>query len=81
LITVKVRLLASLRRYLPAGSSGDRAEVVLPDSATVSDLVVKLGIPSGRAAMVMSGDERLDETSVLREGQEVSLLPPLAGGA
>jgi len=54
--------------------------VELPDGATIADLIASLRIPPGHAAMMVSGDEHLGTSSVLRDGQEIHLFPPLAGG-
>lgn len=77
---VKVKLNASLRRFLPAGTAGNVAEVELPDGATVDDVITSLGIPDGHARMAVSDNEQLEPTTQLRDGQEVALFPPLAGG-
>ncbi len=78
---VQVKLFASLRKYHPAGESHDSAAIELPTGATVADLVARLGIPPTHAGMVISGDEKLAPQAPLVDGQEVILLPPIAGGA
>ena len=78
---VTVRLHASLRRYMPAGSNGIAAVVELPADGTVADVISRLGIPAGHTKMMVSGDEQLDLATVLRDGQELNLFPPLAGGS
>jgi molybdopterin converting factor small subunit len=77
---VTVRLHATLRKYLPAGADGNAVSVELSPGATVADAVARLGIPPDHAKMMVSGGEHLERTSVLRDGQEVNLFPPLAGG-
>jgi molybdopterin synthase sulfur carrier subunit len=78
---ITVSLHASLMKFLPAGSSGRAAVLEVPDGATVADVISRLGIPSGHTKMMVSGDEHLELTTALRDGQELSLFPPLAGGA
>lgn len=78
---ITVNLHASLIRFLPAGSSGRTAVLEMPDAATVADVVNRLGIPAGHTKMMVSGDEHLELTTALRDGQELSLFPPLAGGS
>ncbi len=76
---VEVRLHAILKQWAPPGSEGAVC-VELPQGATVGDLIARLGIPARHAAMILSGDESLDASAVLRDGQEVHVFPPLAGG-
>lgn len=77
---VTVNLHASLIRYLPSGSTGRAAVLDVPDGATVAAVISRLGIPAGHTKMMVSGDDHLELTTVLRDGQEVNLFPPLAGG-
>jgi molybdopterin converting factor small subunit len=77
---IRVKLHGMLRRYLPAGSNDNAAVLELPPGATVADAISTLGIPPDHTKMMVSGDEHVETTTVLRDGQEVSLFPPLAGG-
>jgi sulfur carrier protein ThiS len=78
---VRIRLHGTLRKYLPQGSTGNLGTVDVPEGARIADLLAQLGIPAEHAKMLVSGDEQLDGSAVLREGQEVNVFPPLAGGA
>jgi len=78
---VTVRLHGTLRKYLPAGSADNMIVVEVAEGATVADVVTRLGIPSNHAKIMVSGHEHLEPMSVLQDGQEVNLFPPLAGGA
>lgn len=77
---ITVKLHGTLRKYLPAGSRDNFTVVDVPAGATIADVVHRLGIPPNHTKMMVSGDEHLEATSVLRDGQEVNLFPPLAGG-
>jgi molybdopterin converting factor small subunit len=77
---VHVKLFASLRKYVPAGTGGERLIVELPEGALVSDAIAQLGIPAEHARMIVSNDTQLEATAPLRDGQEINLFPPLAGG-
>lgn len=79
-MTVRVKLHAILRKFLPADASDNTAVLELAAGATVSDAIARLGIPPKHARMLVSGDDYLTPDSPLREGQEVSVFPPLAGG-
>jgi MoaE-MoaD fusion protein len=73
---VSVRLFAALRER--AGS--DRVEVELPDGATVSDLLVAMGV-APRSCVVAINREYAGEGEPVRAGDEVALVPPVSGGA
>jgi len=78
---VRVKLNASLRKFLPPGVPENVTQIDLPDGATVADAIDSLGIPRDHARIAVSGAEQLEMSSGLRDGQEVSLFPPLAGGS
>jgi molybdopterin converting factor small subunit len=81
-MTVTVRVFAQFAEML----GGDRFSVELPASATVSDVVAYLreSIPNGhllpRGPLVAVNLEHVHGDRVLQDGDEVALLPPLAGG-
>ena len=77
---ITVHLHAILRKYLPPGSNGN-AMLDMPEGTTVADVIRHLGIPQGHTKMMVCGDEYLELASMLRDGQEINLFPPLAGGA
>jgi sulfur carrier protein ThiS len=79
-MTARVKLHAILRKYLPPDAVDYTAVVELPDGATVADAIAKLGIPPTHAKMLVSGDDYLEPDTVLRDGQEVNVFPPIAGG-
>ena len=74
------------------GPSGGRATVSLPEGATLADLVSHLGIDRrlgyeasdvvARAGwqVMVSGKYEPDMGRVLQAGDEVRILPPVAGG-
>ena len=78
---ITAKLHGTLRKYLPAGSQGNATVVEVSDGATVAEVVGRLSIPQDHARMFVSGDEHLEATSVLHDGQELNIFPPLAGGA
>ena len=80
-MTVRVKLHAILRKFLPSDARDNTVVMELSDGATVSDVIARLGIPANHASMLVSGDDYLEPETPLRDGQEVSIFPPLAGGA
>jgi molybdopterin converting factor small subunit len=78
---VRVKLHAILRKFLPPDARDNTVVMELSDGATVSDVIARLRIPANHASMLVSGDDYLEPETPLRDGQEVSIFPPLAGGA
>jgi molybdopterin converting factor small subunit len=77
---ITVRLHAVLRRHLPAGSEGDAVILEVGEGTTAQQVIEQLGIPAKHAGMLVCGDEFLEGTSALQDGQELNVFPPMAGG-
>ena len=75
---VKVELQAYLEQYSPNGQ--DLFDYEVPDGARVQDLVVKLGMPAELASVIIVGNTNADPSYALKEGDRVTVIPPLAGG-
>ena len=75
---VKVELQAYLEQYSPNGN--DIFDYEVPEGARVQDLVVKLGMPAELASVIIVGNTNADPSHELKEGDRVTLIPPLAGG-
>ncbi len=78
-ITITVKLFAMLKKYVPAGSSGG-VSLSLPSGSTVQDAVDALKIPREQAGLLVAGDIYVEVKTVLEDGLELSIFPPLAGG-
>ena len=75
---VKVELQAYLEQYSPNGN--DLFDYELPEGASVGDLVARLGMPPDLASVIIVSDQNTDPSHTLKEGDRVTLIPPLAGG-
>ena len=79
-ICVHVRLFASYRE----AARTSRLDLALPDGARVSDLIHQLAadLPSLLAArgMVAVNHTYVGADTLLRDGDEVALIPPVSGG-
>ena len=75
-MVVTVRLFAGLRER--AGS--DRVRVELPDGARVADLLAAMEV-APRSCVVAINREYADAGTLVREDDEVALVPPVSGGA
>jgi sulfur-carrier protein len=78
-VTISVKLFATLKRYLPAGSQ-DGFSLSLPSGATVQDAINALHIPPEQAGMLVAGDSYIEKEAPLTEGLQLNIFPPLAGG-
>jgi len=84
-VRVHVRLFASLRDRFPAEARG-RGDIDLADGATLSDLIGRLEIPDRLAQMVLVDGQQAPRKNgervawELRDGQTVSIFPPVSGG-
>ena len=54
--------------------------VPVDEAATVADLCESVGLPAGVAGLVLVNGVHADAATPLRDGDEVSLFPPVGGG-
>lgn len=69
-----------MRTYLPAETSGNRAEVDVPVESRVGNLVDALGAPRRLVFALLIDGRQATLEDALHEGAEVTLMPPFAGG-
>ncbi len=74
---VKIKLFASLRQFGP-----DEQEVDLPDNATINDAInmIKIKLPENFPLLKIVNGEHRPATHQLKDGDELALFPPIAGG-
>jgi sulfur carrier protein ThiS len=79
---IEVRFYAHLVEYLPAGSSGNRIKVSLKTGSTIKDLIKELALPDkiAHSILIMVNEAHSNQDQILREGDRISILPPIAGG-
>jgi molybdopterin converting factor small subunit len=83
IIEITVKLHGVLRRYRPAAAEGAAHHPFpfsLPAGATVRDLTRQLNIANGPANTAAINGENVPNTAELRDGDDVHLFPPAAGG-
>ena len=80
-ITVRVRLFAELRRFLPPGAD-EWPPIALPRGATCAAAAAAVGIDlaAEEEVIIGVGDTLARPDTVLRDGDEVVLFSPMAGG-
>jgi sulfur carrier protein ThiS len=75
---IRVELESYLDQYAPGADP--KFSLEMPDAATISDVLRKLGIPMEQASVLTLGDEAVQPTQSLKEGDRVTVIPPVAGG-
>jgi molybdopterin converting factor small subunit len=75
---VRVNTFANLRDYAPPGEGS--VELSLADGASVADLLAALQIPAAVEAVILVNGRRADAASRLKNGDDVTLFPPMEGG-
>lgn len=89
---VQIRLFSILRDCLPPEAPQGRALIDLPEGTSLGDLIAHLGIDrrlgcevvdlAGRAGwqVLVNGGYEAEMRRVLRDGDQVQVFPPVAGG-
>ena len=78
---VGLRLQAILRRYRPAGFTGDVVQLDLDEGATVRDAVEALSVPVHLVHAVFINGEQGALDTALADGDRVRVFPPVVGGS
>jgi len=79
-ITVEVRLYATLRKYHPKLGIGEPWLITLDDKATLRNLLDELKIPRKEIAVVFVNGKWEEEGYLLRNGDRIGTFPLVAGG-
>lgn len=72
---VKIKLFATLRNFGP-----EEQDVVLPDGAAVEDAINLLALPEKIPLLKIVNGEHRPPKHPLKDGDELALFPPIAGG-
>jgi len=81
---IRLKLYASLRDLLPAGTSHEGVEFELPEDATPQQVMAQYRVPPKMAHLVLRNGVFLNpeerERPVLQDGDVLAVWPPIAGG-
>ncbi len=80
MITVQVRLFATLRQNYPHLGIGEPMAVELPEGATVGQLLAHLRIPDDQVKIVFVNHVIRDRDHPLAQDDAVGIFPPVGGG-
>jgi molybdopterin converting factor small subunit len=77
---IEVKLFATLRDYLPKGSDRFSCKMETDGRTRVKDIVSRLGIPDEIPRIILINGVHGKMEQVLKEGDVLSIFPPIAGG-
>ncbi len=80
MITVQVKLFATLRRHYPDLGIGEAMDIDLTDGATVNQLLDHLDLPEKEVKVVFVNGVVRGRDYALADGDEVGIFPPVGGG-
>ena len=77
---IEVKLFASLRDYLPKGSERFSCKMEIGGQTRIQDILVRLGIPEEMPKIILVNGVHGKKEQILKEGDVLSVFPPVAGG-
>jgi molybdopterin converting factor small subunit len=79
-VTVEVRLYATLRKYRPDLAVGESFVITLGDKANIGNLFNELKIPREEVKVAFVNGKWEEESYLLQEGDRIGIFPPVGGG-
>jgi molybdopterin converting factor small subunit len=77
---IEVKLFATLRDYLPKGSSRFSCMMEIDGHTRVQDILSRLKIPEEIPKIILINGVHGKKDQALKEGDILSIFPPVAGG-
>jgi len=78
---IELRLLGDMKRHVePEGLNGGHGRMDMREGARLSEVLAAGGIDERKTLVVLLNGRRPAGDPVLREGDAVSVFPPVAGG-
>ncbi len=77
---IEVKLFATLRDYLPKGSDRFSCKMSIDGHTRIQDILSRLNIPEEMPKIILVNGIHGKNDQVLKEGDVVSIFPPVAGG-
>ncbi len=77
---IEVKLFATLRDYLPQGSSRFSCKMEVDGHTRVQDVLLKLKIPEEMPKIILVNGIHGKNDQILKDGDVLSVFPPVAGG-
>lgn len=79
-MNIRVKLIATYLAHLPPGAKGNMFEAVMPDGATIGELLGPLGIPLDDTSVFLLNGVQAEAAAQLAEGDLVTAFSAIAGG-
>ncbi len=77
---IEVKLFATLRDYLPKGSSRFSCKMEVDGSTRVQDILSRLKIPEEIPKIILVNGVHRKKEQILKDGDVLSIFPPVARG-
>ena len=77
---IEVKLFATLRDYLPKGSSRFSCKMEVDGQTRVQDILERLRIPEEIPKIILINGVHGKKEQQLKDGDVLSIFPPVAGG-
>jgi molybdopterin converting factor small subunit len=77
---IEVKLFATLRDYLPKGSDRFSCKMTIDNHTRIENILSRLNIPEEMPKIILVNGVHGKNDQVLKEGDVVSIFPPVAGG-
>ena len=78
---VKVKLFATLRKYLPGVELGKSTDIQLECGTSIAQLYDVLGIPAEEIKLAYVNGIYAEIDTILNDGDEIGIFPPIGGGS
>jgi molybdopterin converting factor small subunit len=78
---IRIKAMGMLRGKLPAGSHSGMVSLIVDEGSSIARVLEQLGVAAGQVHLVLvNGTMEHDRQRPLADGDELVLLPPVAGG-
>jgi sulfur carrier protein len=77
---IEVKLFATLRDYLPEGSSRFSCKMKIDSHTRIEDVMSNLKIPEEMPKIILVNGIHGKKDQILKDGDVLSVFPPVAGG-
>lgn len=81
MLTVKVKLFATLRKYIPELELGKSLDVQVEKGTTISRLYEILKVPAEEIKLAYVNGIYCETDTILKDGDEIGIFPPIGGGS
>ena len=77
---VSIKLIATYRKLLPEGTSGNTLKLDLPAGVSVRQALAPFGVPLDRESVILLNGHVPDLDQPLQDGDMLYAFPAMAGG-